>query len=144
MNADDTVSVKVRVDVRCSPGVDHEYEIIQVRIAIAICIGTFGGAFVTDGVGVVDMSDPAYALGIDGDRRQSVGMCLPGERELLVSRVEIVLVVDSRFDQDGVAIDRVWIIDGILDLVEVVRNSNRTGTCDRTYRSDDADRQQGP
>ena len=57
-------------------------------------------------VGVVDMLDPAYALGVDGDRRRSVGMCLPGERELLVSRVEIVLVVGSRFDQDGVAIDR--------------------------------------
>ena len=58
MNADDTVSVKVRVDVRCSPGVDHEYEIIQVRIAIAICIGTFGGAFVTDGVVAVVLEFP--------------------------------------------------------------------------------------
>ena len=57
-------------------------------------------------VGVVDMPDPAYALGVDGDRRRSVGMCFPGERELLGSRVEIVLVVGSRFDQDGVAIDR--------------------------------------
>ena len=57
-------------------------------------------------VGVVDMPDSASALGVDGDRRRSVGMCFPGERELLGSRVEIVLVVGSRFDQDGVAIDR--------------------------------------
>lgn len=31
----------------------------------------------------------------------------PGEGELFGSRVEIVLVVGSRLDQDGVAIDRV-------------------------------------
>ena len=58
VNADDTVAVKVRVDVRCSPGADHEHEIIQVRIAIAICIGTFGGAFVTDGVAAVVLECP--------------------------------------------------------------------------------------